>query len=142
MKLFSCLVYFSEAVIQRCSVKKVFLNFSKIHSKTGEFSGKLCQIFKNTFFHRASSVAASEFCIYETIFLLRDNIFVLFAHHLVCKGCKFLSVFGESVIFGHRWNIDYYELATCTRKLKVSGSSPAATYVQRWALCSNHPANV
>ena len=33
-------------------------------------------------------------------------------------------------------------LATCTRKPKVSGSSPAANYVQRWALCSHRPANV
>ena len=33
-------------------------------------------------------------------------------------------------------------LATCTRKLKVPGLSPAASYVQRWALCSNRPANV
>ena len=28
------------------------------------------------------------------------------------------------------------------RKPKVSGSSPAASYVQRWALCSNRTANV
>ena len=33
-------------------------------------------------------------------------------------------------------------LATCARKPKVPGSSPAASYAQRWALCSNHPANV
>ena len=31
---------------------------------------------------------------------------------------------------------------TCARKPKVSGSSPAAAYVQRWALCSNRTANV
>ena len=30
----------------------------------------------------------------------------------------------------------------CARKPKVSGSGPAASYVQRWALCSNRPANV
>ena len=33
-------------------------------------------------------------------------------------------------------------LATCARKLKVPGSSPAASYVQRCALCSNRPTNV
>ena len=33
-------------------------------------------------------------------------------------------------------------LATCTWKPKVPGSSPATSYVQRWALCSNRPANV
>ena len=33
-------------------------------------------------------------------------------------------------------------LATCIRKPKVPDSSPAGTYVQRWALCSNRPANI
>ena len=32
--------------------------------------------------------------------------------------------------------------STCAWKSKVPGSSLAASYVQRWALCSNHPANV
>ena len=33
-------------------------------------------------------------------------------------------------------------LATCARKPKVPGSSPAASYAQRWAARSNRPANV
>ena len=33
-------------------------------------------------------------------------------------------------------------LATCARKPKVPGWSLAVTYVQRWALCSDHPTNV
>ena len=33
-------------------------------------------------------------------------------------------------------------LKMCTWKPKVHGSSLTATYVQRWALCINHPANV
>ena len=33
-------------------------------------------------------------------------------------------------------------LVTCAQKPKVPGSSPAASYVQRWALWSNCPANV
>ena len=33
-------------------------------------------------------------------------------------------------------------LVTCARKLAVTDSRPAASYVQRWALRSNHPANV
>ena len=33
-------------------------------------------------------------------------------------------------------------LATCARKSKVPGSGPAASYVQKWALRSNRPANV
>ena len=34
-----------------------------------------------------------------------------------------------------------YWLATCARKPKVPGLILAANYVQRWALCSNCPAN-
>ena len=33
-------------------------------------------------------------------------------------------------------------VATCAGKPKVPSSSPAASYVQRWALCSNRPAVV
>ena len=38
--------------------------------------------------------------------------------------------------------IDCPWLVTCARKTEVPNSSPAATYVQRWAVCSNRPANV
>ena len=43
-----------------------------------------------------------------------------------------------------QWNLGRvaYWLATYARKPKVPGSSPAASYVQRWTLCSNRPANV
>ena len=33
-------------------------------------------------------------------------------------------------------------LATCDRKATVPDSSPAASYAQRWALCSNNLANI
>ena len=33
-------------------------------------------------------------------------------------------------------------LTNCARKPKVPGSSPVASYVKRWAHCSNSPANV
>ena len=67
----------AEAVIQRCSVKKVFLEISQnsrentcarvsflINSIKKEtlaqvFSCKFCEISKNTFFHRTPLVAAS-----------------------------------------------------------------------------------
>ena len=45
-----------EAVVQRCSVKNVFLKISK----PKVFSCEFCEIFKNTFFHRTTPVAASE----------------------------------------------------------------------------------
>ena len=35
-----------------------------------------------------------------------------------------------------------YWLATCAQKPKVPSLSLAATYVQKWTICSNHPANV
>ena len=35
-----------------------------------------------------------------------------------------------------------YWLATCLRNPKAPGSSPVASYGQRWPLCSNKPANV
>ena len=41
-----------------------------------------------------------------------------------------------------KYKIKFLGLATCARKPKAPGSSPAASYVQRWALCSNRPANV
>ena len=49
---------------------------------------------------------------------------------------KPLAVISSRLSTGVKW------LATCARKLKVPGSSPAASYVQRWALCSNLPANI
>ena len=46
----------AEALVQRCSVKKVFLKISYAKSFFCEF----CEIFKNTFFHRIPPVAASK----------------------------------------------------------------------------------
>ena len=62
-----------EAVVQRCSVKKAFLEISQnsqestcarvsfyikeVHAQA--FSCEFCEIFKNTFSHRAPPVAAS-----------------------------------------------------------------------------------
>ena len=57
----------SDAVVQRCSVKKVF---SKVSQNSQEnicarvsflikFSCEFCETFKNSFFHRTSLVAAS-----------------------------------------------------------------------------------
>ena len=43
-----------------------------------------------------------------------------------------------------QWNLGRvaYWLTAYARKPKVPCSSPAASYVQRWTLCSNSPANV
>ena len=66
-----------EAVVQRCSIKKVFLEFCKIHRKTPVpesqacnfikketlaqvFSCEFCEISKNTFLYRTPLVSASE----------------------------------------------------------------------------------
>ena len=77
----------TEAVVRRCSIKKVFLEISQnsqenicvreslnkvshlrpatLFKKTlaQVFSCEFCEIYKSTFFHRAPLVAASEFLI-------------------------------------------------------------------------------
>ena len=82
-----CEMVVLEAVVQWCSVKKVFLgipqnslentcarvsfliklqasglNFIKKETLAQVFSCEFCEISKNTFFHRASSVAAFVVC--------------------------------------------------------------------------------
>ena len=47
-----------EAVIQRCSVKKVTLK--KKETLAQMFFCEFCEIFKNTFFNRTTPVAVSE----------------------------------------------------------------------------------
>ena len=56
-----------EAVVQRCSVKKVFLerwpqacNLIKKETLTQVFSCEFCEISKNTFSYRAPLVAGSD----------------------------------------------------------------------------------
>ena len=63
-------MFFPEAVVQTCSVKKVFLeisqnsqenacNFIKKEALTQVFSCEFCEISKNTFSYRTPLVAAS-----------------------------------------------------------------------------------
>ena len=82
---------------------------------------------------------------------------MMFFIYLIFEGFKFVLLFGPY----HRNIVDKAQiaagfvfndmiclqrlawwLASCARKPEVPGSSPAARYVQRWALCSNRPANV
>ena len=78
----------SEAVVQECSVKKVFnfakftgknlcqsLFFNKVKKEAGTqtFSCEFCEISKNPFFHRAPLVAASGWTLTITsIFIMSD----------------------------------------------------------------------
>ena len=51
-----------EAVVERCSVKRVLLKFCKIHSKIHSSTGVYCEfseVSKNTFSYRAPTVAVS-----------------------------------------------------------------------------------
>ena len=54
----------TEAVVQRCSVKTVFLkssqNSQEIMTLAQVFSCEFCEVFKNTYFYRTHLVAASE----------------------------------------------------------------------------------
>ena len=64
----------SEAVLRRCSVKKVFLEISQ-NSPVPEtlaqvFSSKFCKISKNTFFYITSPVAALTFSSERMLFLV------------------------------------------------------------------------
>ena len=72
--------------------------------------------------------------------------FIFFAYYLLplvkryltemlVKSCKFWCK-------SCRFPISHSNLATCSRKLRVPSSSSPTSYVQRWALCSNRPANV
>ena len=67
-----------EAVLQRCSVKKVFYrsescNFIKNETMAQVFSCEFCEISKNTSFYRTPLVAASVSCI----FLKFENKYVI-----------------------------------------------------------------
>ena len=57
--------FFSEAVAQRCSVKKVFLEISQNSQENTcariSFLIRFCEISKNTFSYRRPPVAASVF---------------------------------------------------------------------------------
>ena len=54
----------AEAVVRRCSLKKMFLKISQTKGVSCEF----CEIFKNTFFHKTPPVAASEKLKTEVVF--------------------------------------------------------------------------
>ena len=59
------------------------------------------------------------------------------------ENAQFYIVFPfvwSKLIGGHATVI--LSLATCSQKPSVSGSSPATGYVQRWAHCCDHPANI
>ena len=61
-----------EAVVQRCSVKKVFLEISQ---NSQENTCEFCEISKNTFFHRPLLVAASGFIEKRNFFILHCKTF-------------------------------------------------------------------
>ena len=71
----------------------------------------------------------------KTVWLEREGWFQnICCHNLVNKQLQYTQ-----------YNIPNYniaQLATCAQKPKVLGSSPATSYMQSWALCSYHPANV
>ena len=51
----------AEAVVWRCSVKKMFLEISKKETLAQVFSYEFCEISKNTFFHRTLLTLLSMF---------------------------------------------------------------------------------
>ena len=105
----------TEAVVQRCSVKKVFLeilqnsqentcarvSFFKKESLAQVFSCEFCEISKNTFFYRTPLVAASG------LSLNRIEIQILFVRKL----------FIESQLLKHT---KIQELTSCLIKLQIN----------------------
>ena len=72
-KVFLWFISFTEAVVQRCSVKKVFAcNFIKKETLTQAFSCEFCEISNNTFSYRTPLVAASGHALraFPTVMLL------------------------------------------------------------------------
>ena len=66
------------------------------------------------------------------IVILSYHIFMFFCSLYYMSYSSGISIFGRVA----QW------LVTWARTKKVPGSSPAASYLQRLALCSNGPANV
>ena len=58
------------------------------------------------------------------------------------ENVSYLEITGVVLIHRSVLRARIWWPATWARKWKVPGSSSAATYMERWALCSNGPANV
>ena len=85
----------SEAVIWRCSVKKVFLktlpeacNFIEKETLVHEFSCELCKNFKNTFFYTTPLVTASVKYKYAVNARFTQGLLQLLFTFLVKKHLK------------------------------------------------------
>ena len=111
---------FSEAVVERCSVKKVFLKFRKIHRKKPVPNSFLIkwkappstvfkkwlwhrcltvnffEIFKNTVFYKTPPVAASDFCWLAIISYL---VSLAFANALTLTDLFFFVSFPHHFVF-------------------------------------------
>ena len=70
------LFFFSEAVAQRCSVKKVFLKIWQNSQETlaQVSSCEFCKIFKNTFSYRTPPMAASVFLSVSLLLPIRFTL--------------------------------------------------------------------
>ena len=73
MQIWQYFFLFIGAVIQRCSVKKVFLeisqnacSFIKKETLIQVFFCEFCEISKRTYSYRAPPVTASENCVFKT----------------------------------------------------------------------------
>ena len=69
-----CHIRISEAVVQNCSVKKVFLKILQNSSGTG-VSCEFCDILKNTFFRRPPPVTVSGICINKSAWIYLVSLY-------------------------------------------------------------------
>ena len=91
------IVIIAEAVIERCSVKKVFLKISHLAQI---FACEFCEIFKNTFFteHLRTTASIIRF-ILRVLHLLRYSLFQFF-QPIVVLTSFIKNVFFRNLRFG------------------------------------------
>ena len=91
----------TEAVVQRCSVKKVFLKISQNSqentcasvSQVHAFSCEFCEIFKNTYFNRTPPVAAADVTISALCFGFLIFFDILIANKWFTIICKITNIY-------------------------------------------------
>ena len=96
------IIFYTEAVVQRCSVKNVFLEISQNSQENTcaqVFSCEFCEISKNTFFHGTPLVAASGSNIFLH-FTVMSHVHILSnAHNSSKNQFEFNQRHGNNISF-------------------------------------------
>ena len=114
----------------------LILRFFIVYEEKGYFSYAIIPISKIFFWFCKSGIAHSV-CLKALLLI----VFIPLLFRLV-QLISLLLLFWMVFSLKSLTPNNVPKLATCALKPKVPGSDPAARYVQRWALCSNRPADV